>query len=46
MQEHPPEPGGLSKKDDSLLKIHFKDEDKVQHNRFENERAKLKSAYF
>lgn len=46
MQENPPESGGPSKQDDSHLKIHFKDEDKVQHKKFENERAKLKTAYF
>lgn len=40
MQETPPELGGLSKKHDSPPKVHFKDEDNVQYNRFENEREK------
>lgn len=40
MQENPPELGGLSKKDDSPPKIHFKDEDNAQNNRFENEKEK------
>lgn len=39
--------GGLWKRDDdSSPKIHVKDEDKVQNNRFENEREKCRPAYF